>query len=97
MSVSPSAGMGYVSSKEAKLPGEGGYTLTADGGIRAQAGTFIPPAGAWNYLGLSPNDRQGQRQFTAITPNEDGSPGYTEWGQDGTRYSFGPGKNGWPT
>src|SRR5215831_11293615 len=92
--VTPNSGMGYLSSAEAKLPGEGGYTLTADGGIRAQANTFIPSSGAWNYLGLS--GQQGSRIFTAITPNEDGSPGYTEWGNDGSRYSFGPGKNGWP-
>jgi hypothetical protein len=96
MSVSPNAGMGFVSSAEANLPGEGGYTLTADGGIRAQEHTFIPSAGAWNYLGLPASERQGSRQFTAITPNEDGSPGYTQWGSDGTRYAFGPGKNGWP-
>jgi hypothetical protein len=96
MSVSPNAGMGFVSSEEARLPGHGGYTLTADGGIRAQEGTFIPTEGAWNYLGLPDRDRQGTRQFTTITPNEDGSPGYTQWGQDGTRYAFGPGKNGWP-
>jgi hypothetical protein len=94
MTVSPNAGMGFLSSKEAGLDGTGGYTLTADGGIRALPGTLIPDKGAWNYLGLPP--QQGSRQFTAITPNEDGSPGYTEWGQDGSRYVFGPGKNGWP-
>lgn len=97
MSLSPTAGVGFISSQACGLPGNGGYTLTADGGIRAKAGSYLPPAGAWNYLGLPDEDRKGQRYFTAISANEDGSPGYTLWSNEGGRYAFGPGKNGWPT
>jgi hypothetical protein len=92
----PNAGLNFITSEEAKLPGAGFYTATADGGIRAGGQAYIPSTGAWNYLGLDPTDRQGDRHCTGISPNEDGSPGYTQHFNDGTRFSFGPGKNNWP-
>lgn len=94
--LAPAAGLNFITSEEAKLPGAGFYTATADGGIRVGGQGFIPPVGAWNYLGLDPKARQGDRHCTGISPNEDGAPGYTLHFSDGTRFKFGPGQNDWP-
>lgn len=92
MNLNPRVGMSSISARECKLGDRGFYTLTADGGIRAGDGAYLPSSGIFNYLGLKPEDRQGDRFFLSITPNEDGSPGFTCWSNDGGRFIFGPGK-----
>lgn len=90
----PTAVLNFITAVEANLSGMGVYSITADGGIRVGHAGMLPSVGAWNYLGLPP--QSGDRFFTGIIPNEDGSPGWTECSNDGGRYEFGPGKNGWP-
>lgn len=93
-SLMASAILNFITAQEAGLSGVGTYSITADGGIRVGRTGMLPSEGAWNYLGLPP--QAGDRYFTGIIPNEDGSPGWTECSSDGGRYQFGPGKNGWP-
>lgn len=77
---------------DARLCGftEGFYELTADGGVKALGNA--PFFGS--YPGLPDDARKGERYATGLTPNEDGSKGYTVWTNDGGKYKFGPGLNG---